>query len=137
MGEAAEACSGRSPLRAKVGALPGPSLWPPLLWPVPCNGTWIQPWPVPVAVSGTLHVPPLLPLCTHTGPYVLGIVSFCGSPPATSTCRRSRFLNGSLSWAKVEGEGCFLAQGGLAVASEAQVPRGQEVLWRLLCSIPA
>lgn len=131
LGEGAEACSGEK--LSKIGALPGPSLWPLILRPVPRNGTWIQLWPIPVAVSGTLHVPTLFPLCTHTGPYVLGTVSFCGSPLATSTCRGSRLLNGSLSWATVEGEGCFLTQDGHVVASEVQVPRGLEVLWRLSC----
>lgn len=47
----------------------------------------------------------------------------------------SHLRSESLSWAEAEGEDGLFAQAQLVVASGIQVPHGQEVLWRLLCSM--
>ena len=122
---------GRSRLRL---GLPWAISLASILLPVPSNGTWIQPWPVPVAVSGTLHVPPSFPLCTYTGPYVLGIVSFCGSPllPWKPLAEWVSLLGHS------RGGGLFFnpgwACGGLR-GSSSPWPGGP--LETLLCSVPS
>ena len=127
LGEGAEACSGEKP--SKVGVFPGPSLWPPSSGLSPVMGLGYSRGPSQWPFRG-----PCMYLLRSLFVLTLGLMSWeLSASVAPLSCRGSRLLNGSLSWATVEGEGCFLTQDGHVEASEVQVPRGQEVLWRLSC----
>ena len=134
LGEGAEACSGRSRLRlgpslGHLSGLPSSGLSPvmglgyiqgPSQWPFrgPCMYLLLP--------SLYSHWALCLGNCQ-----LLWLTSYYQHLPLKPLAEWVSLLGQS------KGGGLFLAQDGLAVTSEPQVPRGQEVLWRLLCSVPS